>query len=68
MDTNIISRLIKYIITGLIIIIAVRYIPEQSLSTKELIMISLTTVIAFAILDIVSQQQKLNKSKIMVEE
>jgi mannose/fructose/N-acetylgalactosamine-specific phosphotransferase system component IIC len=49
-----IERIIKYILLGLIVLLAVRYIPENKLPTKELIMIGATSSIAFAILDMAS--------------
>jgi hypothetical protein len=49
-----VERLIKYVLLGLIVLIATKYIPEKSLLTKELIMIGATSSITFAILDMVS--------------
>jgi len=49
-----VERLIKYVLLGLIVLIATKYIPEKSLPTKELIMIGATSSITFAILDMVS--------------
>lgn len=57
-----IERIIKYIIMGLVVIIATRYIPDYVLPTKELIMIGATSSIAFAILDMVSPAVKVNKT------
>ena len=48
------QRLIKYILMGLIVIIAMRYIPDNLLQTKEIIMIGITSSISFAILDMIS--------------
>lgn len=48
------ERIIKYIIMGLVVLVATRYIPDTLLPTKELIMIGATSSIAFAILDMVS--------------
>jgi hypothetical protein len=67
-----IQRFIKYILIGLIVVIATRYIPETILQTKEIIMIGATSSIAFAILDMISptikiQQLSQNKNKIIVE-
>ena len=53
-----IERIIKYIILGLVVLIATKYIPEKSLPLKELIMISATSSIAFSILDMVSPSVK----------
>ena len=48
------ERIIKYIIMGLIVILATRYIPDTLLQPKELIMIGSTSSIAFAILGYIS--------------
>jgi hypothetical protein len=48
------QKLTKYILMGLIVIIATRYIPDNLLKTKEIIMIGATSSISFAILDMVS--------------
>ena len=66
------KKLTKYILIGLIVVIATRYIPETILQTKEIIMIGATSSIAFAILDMISptikiQQLSQNKNKIIVE-
>ena len=53
-----IERIIKYIILGLVVLVATKYIPEKSLPIKELIMISATSSIAFSILDMVSPSVK----------
>lgn len=39
---------------GLIVVIATRYIPDNIIQTKEIIMIGATSSIAFAILDMIS--------------
>jgi hypothetical protein len=69
-----VQRLTKYILMGLIVVIAIRYIPENIIQTKEIIMIGATTSIAFAILDMISpaiciQQNKDVKqaTKVLVE-
>jgi len=49
-----IERIIKYVLLGLIVLLAVMYIPETKLPNKELIMIGATSAIAFSILDMVS--------------
>ena len=72
------QRLTKYILIGLIVIIATRYIPDNTLKTKEIIMIGATSSISFAILDMVSPTirisqnaqapiQKQTKSQVLVE-
>ena len=47
-------RIIKYILMGFIILVAVRYIPNQPIETNEIIMIALTSSISFGMLDMVS--------------
>lgn len=57
-----IERIIKYILLGLVVLIATKYIPENGIPTKELIMISATSAIAFSILDMVSPSVKVVKN------
>jgi hypothetical protein len=58
---------------SLIIIIAMRYIPDTKIQQKEIIMIGITSSIVFAILDMISPSIKIyktpttNKSKVIVE-
>lgn len=56
------ERIIKYIIMGLVVVIATRYIPDILIPTKELIMIGATSSIAFAILDMISPAIKVNQN------
>lgn len=58
-----IQRLTKYILMGLIVVIATRYIPDKLLQTKEIIMIGATSSIAFAILDMISPAIQINQVK-----
>jgi len=58
-----IERIIKYILMGLVVILATRYIPNYEIPTKELIMIGATSSIAFAILDMVSPAIKVQSRK-----
>ena len=53
-----IERIIKYILLGLVVLVATKYIPENSLPNKEIIMIAATSAIAFAILDMISPSVK----------
>tara|TARA_E500000178_G_scaffold23634_1_gene21884 strand:+ start:956 stop:1168 length:213 start_codon:yes stop_codon:yes gene_type:complete len=53
------KRIIKYILMGFIILVAVRYIPTQTIDTKEIIMIALISSISFGMLDMVSPSIKL---------
>ena len=52
-------RIIKYILMGFIILVAVRYIPNQPIESNEIVMIALTSSISFAMLDMVSPSIKL---------
>lgn len=56
-----IQKLTKYILMGLIVMIAIKYIPENMLQTKEIIMIGATSSITFAILDMVSPSIKVTR-------
>jgi len=58
-----IERIIKYILLGLIVLLAVRYIPENKLPNKELIMIGATSSIAFGILDMASPSVTVENKK-----
>lgn len=55
-QTNIskIQKFTKYILIGLIVVLATNYIPDNKLKLKEIIMIGATSSISFAILDMVS--------------
>ena len=61
-NSNKLQRLTKYILMGLIVIIATRYIPDNTLKTKEIIMIGATSSISFAILDMVSPTIKISRN------
>ena len=63
-----IERMIKYILLGLVVLVAVKYIPEHGIPNKEIIMISATSAIAFSILDMVSPSVNvINKPNAQVE-
>ena len=55
-QTNIskVQKLTKYILMGLIVVLATKYIPDNNLKMKEIIMIGATSSISFAILDMIS--------------
>jgi len=57
-----IERVIKYILLGLVVLVATKYIPDSKLPNKELIMIAATSAIAFSILDMVSPSVKISKN------
>ena len=54
------KRIIKYILMGFIILVATRYIPNQPIETKEIIMIGLISSISFGMLDMVCPSIKVN--------
>ena len=54
------KRIIKYILMGFIILVAVRYIPNQPINTKEIVMIGIISSVAFAMLDMVSPSIKVS--------
>ena len=49
-----IYKIVKYILMGLFIFIAIKYIPEKLLKINEIILITVSSTIVFIILDIVS--------------
>lgn len=55
-----IKKLIKYILIGLIVIGATRYIPDICLPTKEILMIGATASITFGVIDMVYPSTKMN--------
>jgi hypothetical protein len=57
------ERIIKYILMGVVVILATRYIPNYEIPTKELVMIGATSSIAFAILDMVSPAIRVHSKK-----
>lgn len=74
-QTNIskVQKLTKYILMGLIVVLATKYIPDNNLQIKEIIMIGATSSISFAILDMISpavsihsqtSNQKVNQEKL----
>ena len=48
------KNLIKYLLIGLIVALAARYIPQHTLQNEELIMIGAVASISFGILDMYS--------------
>ena len=55
-----IYRVIKYILMGLFIFIATRYIPGKVLNINEIVLITISSTIIFVILDIVSPSISVN--------
>jgi hypothetical protein len=58
-----VQRLTKYVLMGLIVVIATRYIPDNIMQTKEIIMIGATSSIAFAILDMISPAIRIQQTQ-----
>ncbi len=55
------SKILKYIILGLIILFCLNYIPNTKLSDKELILITISTIISLVILEQISPVVKIKK-------
>ena len=53
------KRIMKYILMGFIILVSVRYIPNQPIDTQEIIIIGLISSISFAMLDMVCPSIKI---------
>ena len=49
--TELIKRIIKYLIEGLMVAIAAFAIPKKSLNMEEIVLLALTAAATFAILD-----------------
>ena len=45
------NRIIKYFLIGLIAFIAIRYIPSSALDDMEILVISMTVSIGYALID-----------------
>ncbi len=45
------NRIIKYFLIGLIAFIAIRYIPSNALDDMEIVVVSMTVSIGYAIID-----------------
>ena len=55
------SKILKYIILGLIILFCLNYIPNTKLSDKELILITISTITSLVILEQISPIVKIKK-------
>ena len=53
-----VKRGIKYVLMGLVVLVATRYIPDKPIETKEILMIGLVSSISFGILDMYSPSFK----------
>ncbi len=48
------KRIIKYILMSLVMLVSLRYIPNQLLNNNELLTISFISSISFAVIDMIS--------------
>jgi hypothetical protein len=64
-QTNItkLQKITKYILMGLIVVVALKYIPDNQINNKEIIMIGATSSISYAILDMISPAIKISNEK-----
>jgi hypothetical protein len=58
------QRIIKYLLIGILVCIAARYIPALPLQNKEIIMIGAVSSITFAIIDMLSPTIKFEDNSI----
>jgi len=65
-QTNItkLQKITKYILMGLIVVVALKYIPDNQIKNKEIIMIGATSSISYAILDMISPAIKISNEKV----
>ena len=54
------KKILKYILIGMIVMTAARYIPADTLKTQEVIMIGAVSSICYALLDMFSPSIKVN--------
>ena len=52
--SEIVNRVIKYLVEGLFVAVAAIYIPKRSLNVEEVLTLGLVAASVFAILDVVS--------------
>lgn len=54
------KKILKYILIGMVVMTASRYIPSDTLNTSEIIMIGAISSICFALLDMYSPSIQIN--------
>ncbi len=59
---NNINKFIKYLLFGLVWFLALNYIPEAVIQTKEIMIMCLIGVISFIVLDIISPSVRIETS------
>lgn len=52
--TEVMNRVVKYLVEGLVIAAIALFLPKQSLRINEVIMLAVTAAAVFAVLDLVS--------------
>jgi len=52
--TEVVNRVVKYLVEGLVIAAIALFIPKHSLRVNEVVMLAVTASVVFALLDLVS--------------
>jgi hypothetical protein len=52
--TEVVNRVVKYLVEGLVIAAIALFLPKQSLRINEVVMLAVTAAAVFAVLDLVS--------------
>ena len=52
--TEVVNRVVKYLVEGLVIAAIALFIPKQSLRLNEVVVLAVTASVVFALLDLVS--------------
>jgi hypothetical protein len=52
--TEVVNRVVKYLVEGLVIAAIALFLPKQSLRMNEVVMLAVTAAAVFAVLDLVS--------------
>lgn len=50
--TEIVKRIIKYLVEGFVVALAAYFIPQRTMQLKEILMIAISAAFTFALLDI----------------
>lgn len=51
---DVMKKLCKYLVVGLVMALAINYVPEQKLKLKDIITLSLIAAVVYAVLDMYS--------------
>jgi|UniRef100_A0A6C0EE88 uncharacterized BrkB/YihY/UPF0761 family membrane protein len=57
------EKIIKYILISFVIILCLKYIPENPLQTKDAIIVSFAASIIYAVMDMISPTIKIYNNK-----